>query len=262
MPMNKLNEHYAEARKMFAEDRIVGIFLSGSQNYGLDDEYSDVDTKLIITPSINDFIFNKSPVSITHVFPNGEHMEIKDIRCMFQCYKKQNINFVETLFTQYYILNPTYADDFSALMNNEAVARYDEKATLFCVRGMMETYYRQLSGTTTTALSSSLGYNPKKLDTILRLAEFADNYIIGKKYVDCITPDNAEYHKSIKRGHIKNVGIAYALALNTKKYADELINNYLNNHNFEKNKEIDELFNSVQANIIKKSLQLEGIINI
>lgn len=260
--MNKLNEHYAEARKMFAEDRIVGIFLSGNQNYGLDDEYSDIDTKLIITPSINDFIYNNSPISYTHVFPNGEHMEVKDIRCMFQCYRKQNINFVETLFTKYYILNPTYADDFSALMNNEAVAHYNEEATLCCVREMMETYYRQLSGTITEPLSSTLGYNPKKLDTILRLAEFADKYINSKAYIDCITPDNAEYHKSIKRGHIKKVEIAYALALNTKQYADKLINNYLNNHSFEKNKEIDELFNSSQANIIKKSLQLEGIINI
>lgn len=246
---------------MFVEDRIVGIFLCGSQNYGLDDEYSDVDTKLIITPSINDFIYDTSPVKITHTFPNGEHMEIKDIRGMFQCYKKQNINFVETLFTKHYILNPTYVDDFSVLMNNEAVAHYDEEATLFCVRGMMETYCRQLSGTPTEPLYSSIGYNCKKLDTILRLAEFVEKYTTGKAYIDCITPDNAEYHKSIKRGHVKDVEIAYALALNTKKYAEKLINNYLNNNTLEKNHEIDKLFNSVQANIIKKGLRLEGIIN-
>ena len=34
--MNKVQEHFEEALEYFPEDRIVGIFLQGSQNYGLD----------------------------------------------------------------------------------------------------------------------------------------------------------------------------------------------------------------------------------
>ena len=56
--MEKLNEHYQEALTLFPEDRIVGIFLQGSQNYGLDIEGSDIDTKLIVTPTWEDICFN------------------------------------------------------------------------------------------------------------------------------------------------------------------------------------------------------------
>lgn len=47
----RVDEHYAEALKYFDKDHIVGIFLQGSQNYGLEVPNSDVDTKLIVTPN-------------------------------------------------------------------------------------------------------------------------------------------------------------------------------------------------------------------
>ena len=43
--MEQLNRHYQEALTLFPEDRIVGVFLQGSQNYGLDYEGRDIDTK-------------------------------------------------------------------------------------------------------------------------------------------------------------------------------------------------------------------------
>ena len=52
--MERVKEHYTEALSRFSEDRIVGVFLQGSQNYGLDYEGSDVDTKLIVVPSFED----------------------------------------------------------------------------------------------------------------------------------------------------------------------------------------------------------------
>ena len=51
--MNNVCGHLEEAYEYFPEDRVVGIFLQGSQNYGLDYEKSDVDTKLIIAPTFN-----------------------------------------------------------------------------------------------------------------------------------------------------------------------------------------------------------------
>ena len=46
-----LNEHLNESYKYFEQNQIVGIFLQGSQNYNLNLPNSDIDTKLIITPS-------------------------------------------------------------------------------------------------------------------------------------------------------------------------------------------------------------------
>lgn len=46
--MQRVQEHLDEALTHFHKDQIVGIFLQGSQNYGLDTPLSDVDTKLIV----------------------------------------------------------------------------------------------------------------------------------------------------------------------------------------------------------------------
>lgn len=259
--INRVYDHYHEALNLFPENKIIGIFVSGSQNYGLADENSDVDTKLIITPSINDFVFNRSPVSSTHILENNEHIEIKDVRLMFNCYKKQNINFIETLFTNYYILNPIYEDIFAPLMNNENIPRYDEEATLYCVKGMIETNYRQLAGTRTQRpeIVEKFGYNPKKLDNILRLQEFAQSYINGASYLECIRSIYPEYHKKIKREKIDDIKLVYNLAENAQSSTNQLIDNYFASHKLIKNKEVEKLLDETQYKLIKKSLELEGV---
>lgn len=67
----------------------VGLFLQGSQNYNLDYEGSDIDTKAIMLPSFSDFVLNAKPLSTTHIMENNEHVDFKDIRLMFDCIKKQ-----------------------------------------------------------------------------------------------------------------------------------------------------------------------------
>ena len=89
--MERVREHYNEALEHFSEDRIVGIYYQGSGNYGLDTPNSDVDTKLIVTPTLDDIIFNRKPVSTTHVRVNDEHIDFKDIRLMFQTFRKCNL---------------------------------------------------------------------------------------------------------------------------------------------------------------------------
>ena len=44
----------------YAEDQIIGVFLYGSQNYGLATENSDVDTKVIIIPTLEDLCLKKA----------------------------------------------------------------------------------------------------------------------------------------------------------------------------------------------------------
>ena len=108
--MRRLSEHLDAVKEKHPE--WVGIFLQGSQNYKLDYEGSDVDSKLIVLPSFEDFVLNRKPQSYTHIMENDEHVDVKDIRLMFDCFRKQNINFVEILFTKYRILNPKYESLF------------------------------------------------------------------------------------------------------------------------------------------------------
>ena len=100
----RVKEHYEEVCSLGFE--VVVIFLQGSQNYRCDEytaEYqSDIDTKCIILPTLDDIVCGKSPYSHTHVCANNEHIDIKDIRVMFEMFKKQNNSYIELLFTDYY----------------------------------------------------------------------------------------------------------------------------------------------------------------
>ena len=135
----RLLEHWEDALKLYPRERIVALVLQGSQNYGLDDAESDVDTKLLLVPTLDEIIFNKKPVSITHVRDNDEHIDAKDIRLYWQCFRKGNPNFVEVLFTDYYIVNSMYFDLWEQMRSNrELVARVNPLVAAKAMMGMVQ----------------------------------------------------------------------------------------------------------------------------
>ena len=98
---------YKEAQSIVDPHRIVGVFYQGSGNYGMDYEGSDVDTKCIIVPTIKQ-LHDEERTSNTHVRDNDEHIDFKDVRNMFELFRKCNVNFLEILFTDYACINPLY----------------------------------------------------------------------------------------------------------------------------------------------------------
>ena len=74
----RLSEHYQEALEYFPEKNILGLFLQGSQNYKLDTPASDVDTKLIVVPTLREIAMNSKPVSTTHIRANEEYDQRTD----------------------------------------------------------------------------------------------------------------------------------------------------------------------------------------
>ena len=70
-----IKEHLeAVLEEGYNESQILGIFLYGSQNYGINTSSSDVDTKCIVLPSLEEICLNKEPKSYTHVRENNEHI--------------------------------------------------------------------------------------------------------------------------------------------------------------------------------------------
>lgn len=135
--MNRVFEHYKDAQNYFSKNNIVGIFLQGSQNYNLDYDKSDIDTKLVTTPTLNSIILNKQPTSITHILENDEHCDWKDIRLYLSIFQKQNPNFVEILFTDFYIINPYYKPEWEMLYNHrEDIARLNPYRAVKTLKGM------------------------------------------------------------------------------------------------------------------------------
>ena len=73
--LNRVKEHYDFVLKHYNgnTDCVFGVFLVGSQNYGLDDENSDVDTRAVVLPTLYELATNKPPVSTTLMFPKYLH---------------------------------------------------------------------------------------------------------------------------------------------------------------------------------------------
>jgi hypothetical protein len=200
--MKRLQEHLDKACETIPYNRIVGIFLQGSQNYGLSYGGSDIDSKVIVIPSLDEIVLNKKPISEVTLMENNEHVDLKDIRLMFDCFKKQNINFVEVLFTEYFILNPLYAQTYfqEVLYYKEEIAHYSEWSTLNCIKGMMMEKFKALKHPYPTLKEriEKFSYDPKQLHHSLRMLEFCERYINGEPYKDCLKSKQSDFLIKVK----------------------------------------------------------------
>lgn len=125
-------------------EQILGFFLYGSQNYMLETENSDIDTKCVVVPDMMNLCLGK-PLSREIRLPNGEHCEIKDIRLIVDMFKKQNINFLEILVTDYMWLNPKYEHHWREwfMSNTEDICHYDERKAVLSMTGQaLHTLYQ------------------------------------------------------------------------------------------------------------------------
>lgn len=263
--MKQIERHYQEALTLFPADRIVGVFLQGSQNYGLDYEGSDIDTKCIVLPTLEDLIFNRKPVSTTHVLPNEEHLDLKDVRLYFQTFRKQNLNFMEILFTKYKIVNPIYEQYWNRLIeNNEQIARYNPVGAVKTMKGIALEKYHAMEHKypSKVDLINSIGYDPKQLHHLFRVKEYLSRYIKGEKYADCLISEQGEYLREVKSliNGIPYYQLAQARLLatyaleETVKMADEFAAAHKDDPVDEK---VDELLDQVQRDIVKLGIKLE-----
>lgn len=122
----RLQAHYNAAAAHYGEDNILGVFLYGSQNYGTNTQDSDVDTKCILLPDLYHLAIEQFPVKDLMV--DGEKCTCMTIMHAVANWKKQNINFVEILFTHYHIINPKYQKIWEKIMPQtfkERIGRYN-----------------------------------------------------------------------------------------------------------------------------------------
>ena len=263
-----LVRHVAEFEKCYPDLEIFALVLQGSQNYGLDiyteDYKSDIDTKVLVIPSLEDVVMNKKPISTTHVLSNNEHLDIKDIRLYFDNFKKQNINFIEILFSKFCIVNPQYKDLWEELVaGREDIAHYNTNQALRCMAGMSMEKKKALCHPYPSLVDKieKYGYDGKQLHHIIRMYDFIMAYTLdGNKYENCLTflPHREEMMKAKLNEYTLEEAIELA------DYYDNATN-YIKNTNLKENDEINlsaiDLLNKIQYNVIKRKLRkdlLEG----
>lgn len=257
--MNIRNRLYSDYELLVSKGYdVLGVFLQGSQNYELDYEGSDVDTKAIVIPSFTDFVLNKKPVSTTLVLPSNEHLDVKDIRLMFECFKKQNINFLEILFTDYCCVNPKYSNEWDRMVTNaNKIAHYNNYAAVNCIAGMIyekrEALCHRYEGLKEKI--DKYGYDSKQLHHIVRCREFLERYIAGESYKECLVSKNKEHLIKIKSDNaFYNCEQSCELADRLVEEAKIIKEEYMNTHNVFIDHSVEDLMNSVLVQVFKISI--------
>lgn len=255
----RMDEHFNESLERYNYNNIIGLFCQGSQNYGLETENSDLDTKLIITPSFKEIAMNKKPVSTTHIRANEEHIDAKDVRLYMETFRKQNLNFLEILFTPYFIINTTYEKEWNRLVQErEKIARMNPFRAIKSMKGIALEKYHAMEHPYPSKLDilEKYGYDPKQLHHLLRVEEYLNRYINGESYMNCLRPQGPEYLKSVKLG-LYDLETARKIAetakANVERIADEACARY---EDCEDSYAV-ELLRDVQYNIMETAIKLE-----
>ena len=192
--MNEVKKKYETAVAYYgSEDFVIGAFLVGSQNYNLDIESSDVDVKVYTLPSLESIIENGKPESSTWIQDDGSHIDYKDFRLVISELEKGSPNMLETLFTDYYIVNPRYRYLISRLRAyRERIATIDQNKTFNALRGMAQRFINIYN-------INKEEMDSKSIVMLLRLRDFIHNYfILEDSYKKSLVSPNVSILRAIR----------------------------------------------------------------
>lgn len=233
-----------EQHTIFAAERSdhVPLFgaLYGSQNYGLATSESDVDTKVWLMPTFYDLYTAAKPYS-KELRLGDAHVEGKDYRLMVGELKKQNMNFLETLFTPYYWCSDTYKTEFEYLRNNrELVARYDVNRGAHAFMGHMYNMYNRFKR----------DEKPKQVAHLMRLYDCLQRYALtDEPYEDLLFhPNSIEYLMAVRRGEVP-VEELHDMAETYMGLTDNLIKEM---PQYEVNKDAENVFDNFSRTMLMK----------
>ena len=256
--MDRMKEHYEDALKQYPENRIVGIFYQGSGNYGLDYEGSDVDTKCVLAPSLKELAESKM-TSTTYVRENDEHIDFKDIRMMLETFRKSNLNFLEILYTKYYIINPIYEAEWNKLIaSRDSIVTMNIPSLMKSMKGIASEKYHALEHRYPSRIEwiDKFGYDPKQLHHLFRIEEFMGRWINGESFAECLISTEPEWLIEVKKGSY-NLEYARKQGKYVMDFIQKMYEDYLKICNTTIDETMYKLFDEVSYNIIKIGIRKE-----
>ncbi len=192
-----LRAHWKELKKRGY--KVIALMLQGSQNYGLAeyslDYCSDIDSKAIVVPTFRDFLNCTPPVSTTVKFENGEQCDVKDIRVMFECFRKQNLSYLELLFTKWKIVDWRYKKLLKPLWEErDAIAAINRKALANSLAGITMEKRKALCHPYPSLIEKiqKYGYDGKQLSHAVRLCLLMKAWRNRTPLEKCFWPSDEE----------------------------------------------------------------------
>lgn len=257
----QIARHRNFAETLYKPEQIVGVFCQGSTNYGLDIETSDVDTKCIVVPSFRDIVLAKKPVSTTHILPNDEHCDGKDIRLYMETFRKQNLNFLEILFTPFCFINDLYFKQWTRLIEaREQIARMNPYRAVKSMKGVAMEKFHAMEHPYPTKIDiiKKYGFDGKQVHHLLRVDEYLSRYIAGEPYEDCLHPSE-KLVPLLMAYKLQQIPIeeARAQAKETLAHTVAIADKFCDQYKDCENEEVRNLLEDVSYNIMKISVARE-----
>ena len=266
----RLKEHLDEALQNPKIYDWFMIAVNGSYNYNMDTPQSDVDSKLLVIPSLEQLVNGKSLNYLHCMSDNGEHVEVKDIRHYFATMLKQNINFVETLYAQVWIVNPVYMRLFHYLFEmRDVISGCNPIATIHCIQGTAYQKYKQMlqSSPARAADIENYGFDRKSLHHLVRCVFFGEYYMEGTSYQECLqnndVPNIRRMIMNLKTTTVLNREQAINIAEDMLNGFDKKVDSYLTTiKTFKKDfsalaAQVKDFLDTLAFEIIKQSMAKE-----
>lgn len=257
----QIARHYDFAETLYKPEQIVGVFCQGSTNYGLDTENSDVDTKCIVVPTFKDIALVRKPVSTTHVLPNNEHCDGKDVRLYMETFRKQNLNFLEILFTPYFSVNSLYFEQWVRLVQNrEDIAHMNPYRAVKSMKGVALEKFHAMEHRYPTKVDiiDKYGHDGKQTSHLIRVDDYLTRYIAGEDYESCLypTPSLVPRILAYKNQEI-SLEEARAEAKEVVSHVEAIADEFCAKHQDEEDERCRALLEDVSYNIMKIAVERE-----
>lgn len=189
----KVSEHFNFAVDTYGLDNVWATMLYGSQNYNMATEDSDVDTKTMLFPTVRATVLGEKTASTDLVLPDGSLNGVKDYRDTFALYLRGNVRFLETLYSDYQVVNPKYRVFFDQLViNRELVANSLPRKLIHSAAGMAEQKYKALDHPYPSKVDviAKYGYDPKQLHHLVRLYYFMTKFSQTCSFEQSLRPND------------------------------------------------------------------------
>lgn len=217
---------------------------------------SDVDTRTIIIPSLEDLVQRKNTSEIVEI-SNGLS-DIKDIKTMFNQFYKSNPAYLELLISDYMVFSPFFKSEFEELVENaDLIASRDKKALVYASYGIMTNKMSALanhSGTNKEEIAK-YGYNSKNTSHVLRVNEFIHRFLSGENFKSSLNAKNYDCYEEILSIRNREYDFKEVQKICKKAYQETAL---LCEKQYEKpDQNIEKMLNDIAYRVIKLNLSVE-----
>lgn len=179
-----------EIKKQIGEDRLFGIFVIGPALYGIAEAAEQIKTIAGYIPTEDDLYFS-IPQRKDFIHTDGSVTLLTDLRCLLSLFKEQDINIMESIFSDYRIINPRYEEDYIKyiLNNKEVIFKYEP--------------YRRIDNAIARGF---IAIDKKNFVEAVRIRFACEEYVNGTSIADCICLKkdfHLRYLESISKGEFE-----------------------------------------------------------